>query len=163
MGNYNLYIHTQCNFITMSARESAQVLRASSRSFSNAGRPSIASEIGTSDAAMAIDFLTAMAPPLRPATLAALKSKLPQEPGISLSVLAQLGLDGLKELTGIDSIVERARILAAIGNPETAFAPPPLGPHGEPVIVRPKIGFTQLSQCVDRVRARRLHTRPPLL
>ena len=109
-------------------------------------RPSVARDLGATDAAMAIDFLGSLSPPLLPESLAALKNKLPQHAGISVSVLAQLGLDGLKEVTGIESCVERARILSAVSDPTSAFAPPPLGPNGEPVIVRPKIGFTQVSQ-----------------
>ena len=52
---------------------------------------------------MALDFLSALNPPLDAATLAALRDPLLRG-NVSLSTLAQLGMDGLKELIpAIDS------------------------------------------------------------
>ncbi len=104
----------------------------------------------TTDAAMAIDFLAAVRPPLQPSTMEALRTILPAHPGISISTLSAMGGPWVKDLLKLDSTVEVSRIMSAIGDPTTAFAPPPLGPNGEPVIVRPKVGFTELSQ-VDTV------------
>ena len=101
---------------------------------------------------MALDYLAAVEPPLHPETMRLLEATLPKNHA-GLSVIATLGDDGLKEVTGIESVIERARILSAIGtgdDPKRCFAPPPRGPNGEPVIVYPKIGFTNLSQ-VDTV------------
>ena len=102
------------------------------------------------DAAMALDFMAALKPPLQPATLACLRTKLPEH-NLSLSILATLKTKELQQLLGIESIAEIARMRAALpSDPSERYAPPPLGPNGEPVIVRPKIGFTAMNQ-VDTV------------
>ena len=105
------------------------------------------------DATMAIDFLANLVPPLRESTMAKIRSVLPEH-SVSISVLAALKVKGVRDLLqleGVQGQVDAGRICAAIGTDlmET-FAPPPLGPHGEPVVVRPKVGFTQLTQ-VDTV------------
>ena len=95
---------------------------------------------------MAIDFLANPVPPLRESTMAKIRSVLPEH-SVSISVLAAL-VKGVRDLLQLEGgQVDAGRICAAIGTDlmET-FAPPPLGPHGEPVVVRPKVGFTQLTQ-----------------
>ena len=103
------------------------------------------------DSAMAVDFLVALKPPLKDETIEVLRRKLPEH-NLSLSTLSALKTKELGTLLGMEqSIAELARIKASIpSEPAERYAPPPLGPNGEPVIVRPKIGFTALSQ-VDTV------------
>ena len=99
------------------------------------------------DSAMAVDFLVALKPPLKDETIEVLRRKLPEH-NLSLSTLSALKTKELGTLLGMEqSIAELARIKASIpSEPAERYAPPPLGPNGEPVIVRPKIGFTALSQ-----------------
>lgn len=101
------------------------------------------------DAAMAIDYLAAIDPPLQADTMEKLRSTLPAS-HVGLSTIAALGSEGLAEVAGISSAIERARIISAIGEPSRCYSPPPRGPNGEPVVVYSKVGFTCLSQ-VDTV------------
>lgn len=98
------------------------------------------------DAEMAVDFVVAIHPPLHPNTVAQMRGALLRH-NVSLSILATLGLDGLKELTGVQDIAELARVHAALTSDSygSGFSPPPLGPNGEPVVVRAKVGFTNLG------------------
>ena len=101
---------------------------------------------------MAYEFLAALEPPLSEGTLAVLQAKLIEE-NISLSMLSTIGMEGMDDVFGAGKVplLERSRIVAAIGSePLNALAPPPLGPNGEPVVVRPKIGFTNLNN-IDTV------------
>jgi hypothetical protein len=68
-------------------------------------------------------------------------------------MLSTLGVDRLREAYPDHklSLVDCARIVATIGpEPLKCLAPAPLGPNGEPVVVRPKIGFTNLNN-IDTV------------
>ena len=104
---------------------------------------------------MAVDFLAALQPPLSSESMEKLK-KLMFPNNMGLKLLAALGPEGLRELSGL-SLIENARVISALGDLKSCFAPPPLGPNGEPVVVRPKIGFTNFSQ-VDTV-TQTLHCR----
>ena len=68
------------------------------------------------DAAMAIDYLAAIDPPLQADTMEKLRSALPAS-HVGLSTIAALGSEGLAEVAGISSAIERARIISAIGEP----------------------------------------------
>lgn len=92
------------------------------------------------NATLAIAFLRDRCD-LSAATLKTLSEAVLQQK-IGLSVLAKLGDGGLKEL-GCTQLVERARIIAACAH--NRFAKAPRGAHGGPVVVRPKVGFSQLN------------------
>jgi len=107
-----------------------------------------------SNGAMAFAFFQALQPPLPKKTLQALRS-VTLDQDVSLSMLSSMGLDHLTAILQKQSsditLIESARIISAIGpEPLKCLSPPPLGPNGEPVVVRPKIGFTNLNN-IDTV------------
>ena len=135
----------RCEFST--ASEASRAVR--NRSSSRSARSFTVSGLAT-DAAMALDFLHALRPPLLPATLERLEAVLPTS-NVGLSVLAALKTKELGTLLGVSNVVELARIKTSLSHDASErYAPPPLGPNGEPVVVRPKIGFTAMNQ-VDTV------------
>ena len=83
------------------------------------------------DAAMALDFLHALRPPLLPATFERLEAVLPTN-NVGLSVLAALKTKELGTLLGVSNVVELARIKTSLFHDASErYAPPPLGPNGE--------------------------------
>ena len=62
----------------------------------------------------AVRYLRELEPPLRPETIARLCDEVPRQ-GLTLPVLRALGHQGLVDVLGIDSVVERARIIASEG------------------------------------------------
>lgn len=71
-------------------------------------------ELMPSGCLAAIRFLEAFEPPLSPETMATLRVESPRQ-GLTLPVLRALGHDGLADVLGITSAVERARIIASEG------------------------------------------------
>ena len=62
---------------------------------------------------------------------------------MGLKLLAALGPEGLRELSGL-SLIENARVISALGDLKSCFAPPPLGPPAPPKS-RPQQGLRQVS------------------
>ena len=114
-----------------------------------AGPDNHASETQPTNGAMAFAFLAALQPPIAEGQLASLRKTL-IEGDISLSMLRAMGVEAIKDALLVD-VITAARIISAIGDePLKCLAPPPLGHDGEPVVVRPKIGFTNLNN-IDTV------------
>jgi hypothetical protein len=101
---------------------------------------------------MAYEFLAALEPPLSKSTLEALRVNL-LEHDVSLTMLSHMGVDRLQSAFPGHTLppLECVRVLSAIGSePLKCLSPAPKGPNGEPVVVRPKVGFANLNN-IDTV------------
>jgi len=98
---------------------------------------------------MTLDFLRQMWPPLSDKTMESLSTAVVAH-DVSLSMLAQLGMDGLATACNLDNHIERARLLEAVRS--SPMAPTPRPETGGPLPIRVKFGFMDVS-CIDTVAA----------
>jgi len=112
---------------------------------------------GRADARMCMEVLSDTLPPISDETLMRLAIVL-EEHSIGLPTLAAMGhRELMEEPFKVGSVVDRARIMAAVNPSISPCAPPPTDALGGPVIIRPKVGFTNLSE-VDTL-TQTLHVR----
>ena len=92
---------------------------------------------------MTMDVLEAVKPPLCDATLRAMHLAVTSQ-NIGVSTLAILGMDGIRSVCGVESLLDCARVVEAVQG--QSMAPPPPGP----VQLRVKLGFQNVS-AIDTV------------
>ena len=107
-----------------------------------------------------MEVLSDTLPPISDETLMRLAIVL-EEHSIGLPTLAAMGhRELMEEPFKVGSVVDRARIMAAVNPSISPCAPPPTDALGGPVIIRPKVGFTNLSE-VDTLTQTLRTTRQP--
>ena len=94
------------------------------------------------DGMVTMEILEAIRPSLSAATLQAIRAPVTAN-NVSVTLLARLGEEWLRDACNVNDQLERARLTSALHS--RVIAPAPRNPDGGPVAVRPKVGFTNVN------------------